>query len=109
MNEFNWSRFLDRVSFKPGMPVKLRLVSSRDGWRHTDGQYIECTMVVTCVKSGLPTEITNRKPVPWAIRDERDAAGYLRHLVLYAMEHEMDEHMLIDGKHVREPHPENKK
>ncbi|MGN6107247.1 MAG: hypothetical protein ACTHU0_19220 [Kofleriaceae bacterium] len=95
----NLPSFVERISVRLPIPVILHadIDPLFDGWR------LRVSIKVPDIHTGEPTWVHTMAPVE-RIDTEGRAVSRVRSAILKALEHELDECLLLDGKQVRDPH-----
>lgn len=96
----DWSALVARLTFRTIIPVRLHVAPPREGH---DRPRLVVTLRVASIHGGAPTTLTSRYPLP-PERDVLAAIRLVRTLVLRAIEHEIDECLLVDGRQLADPH-----
>lgn len=96
----DWSALVPRLTFRTILPVRLHVAPPREG---DDRPRLVVTLRVESIHGGAPTTLTSRYPLP-PERDALAAIRLVRTLVLRAIEHEIDECLLVDGRQLADPH-----
>lgn len=100
-------RLAARLSMRPGWPWPVRFAASVEPI--CDRIQLQVTLTAACVVTGDATTVHQMEHISvddLAMLTEADAAGEFRMLLRMLVEHELDEHLTLDDKHVRDPHPQ---
>lgn len=76
----------------------------------SSGVQIDCVLRVPDAQTGTPTFVANRVTVEyatWAAMPPHARREMIRDVALSALEHELDEHLRVDGRLLRNPRPGN--
>lgn len=97
-----WQKAIDRVTMHRiwPMPIVQRVSHSE----HLDAFAIYTKLSAPCVDTGDPQVVTHLAVAPDYIVDPDDAVDFLARQIKKAVEHEIDECLLVDGRKLRDPH-----
>lgn len=97
-----WVRFSDRVTWKRGLPVliRVRLSSVADSWE------VRVSLQSPCVDGLTDRNIVYQLHMLDESLSEKQAMREVRRCVSKMFEHEIDESLRLDGKYLVDPHPD---
>lgn len=98
-----WQTTMDRVSMHRAWPIPTILRAL------TTPQYLDlrCEIRVRDIRTGEPTKVHIRELLSVAesaLMSDDDRLEFVIHMVRRAIEHELDECLLVDGRQHRNPH-----
>jgi hypothetical protein len=96
----SWPDFLKRISLRPSFPLSLELRESTRG----RGLVLFAKLDAPDIHTGQMQTLHIAEVLMYPPHDEKHALWIVRTLLRAALEHELDECLLLDGVQVRDPH-----